>query len=512
MRCAATMVLAALFTAGCNALLGIPEPGLVEEGGADAGPDGDAGPGDAVTIVASSVFHQEDGSTTTEPAGLGEVRAYRPMGDGFSDPITGDWIAGDETRYVIHGIPQGEQYYLNVPGWYPGTPGLDGGYIVSQARLLDLSSDWWSRRAQVFGGEGTRMVFNLYGMIDWQAGDTLAVLAPNLSPYWLQNTSGVEVGATDVLGLTFNWSQLPLVWSSAGDTLRVQHLRQRVVEGAGTVESVVDQVVYDNLEQVGGVSTDLFASFSPVPSGGSVDLNWRASEFKAAVGITAEPREYYGNCTVRIDAVQKGSLPILTLYLDAETDYDPAAVEYGNPFPDTLEPIRILDVSYPIRYDFPGAPTGAYVDYSNRVVMTESLANASSDPRPLVHAPIDVRINGVLLDEEPPEVTASFSLNEPMLVTWQVHPDSLNQPSYYRLAIIELAYVKKGVYPATTVVAAETPSREFIVRPGLLRPDRNYFLVVASRYAPNAEDSAPWRNTLPWAEAQIATGLFTMSR
>ncbi len=511
MRRAGAVVVFALLTGGCSAILGIPDPSMRAPDG-DGG-DADAGTGmeNAVTITVSDVYHLEDGSTMSIPGFPGELAAYRRTADGFSDPVVAFPVQGSDGRYAIYGLPPGEEYYLKTYYWSPGIVALDGGYyIVSQARSLDLSREWWGRPGWQSGPTGTRLVFDLFGMTSWQAGDTLALLVPNVVGYYIDVLGGLEVGATQVNELTFNWADRPLVWSSLGDRLHVQHLTPRFIEGTGDVQVVVDEFVDASLEQVGGVSTPVSGTFSPVPNSGSTVVDWPASDFSAALGLSARTTYSYGYGTIEIDPVQLVDLPVLSLVLQPQTELARATVEFANPFPDDFGLTRVVDVSHGLRYDFPGAPPEVYTDFNTRVVVTESLAEVQDGPRPLVHAPVDVRIDGLSLAQEPPDVSAVLSLDEPTVVTWQVDPDSPNQPTSYRLAITELTWTNTKTYPASTVLAAQTSSTEFTVPPGILQPDRSYYLVMTSVYAPNGDESAPWRYSLPSSEAQIVTGLFSV--
>jgi hypothetical protein len=348
-------------------------------------------------------------------------------------------------------------------------------------------------------------------MTPWQDGDSFRVVAANAGAASIEARSGTPaVNDTAVSALTFDWAGQPLVRASLGDSLRLVHVTSRPIARGLTAQVIADQVVSSTIEQVDAAPTALAGSFALLPASSSTTVDWRLGELTAALETAGGPEYARTRSEFLILPGQTLFLPLLTITSDLETDLDLGAVNFGNPFPGIPGPYRWITVRREVVYEIPGAAPSTFVDgHSPGITIRESLADASGEVRPLIHPPIDVRMNGQLLDEVPPAISVSVPLDESVVVTWQANPASASPPAAYMTRIFILSRSNAGATDRRRVMSIGTRSPGFTVPPGILEAGRSYCLLVTSQYNPGRDESVPRRYTVPSSEAQIATGIFS---
>jgi hypothetical protein len=512
-RGAAALGLLALGAGGCDRLLGVPAPSLRSGDGGnqppDAGDQPDGSGSTLVTITAQTVHHLENGDVEAradDPATIA-IEAFQRSPAGFSDPIPAMLVDEDAGTYVIDGVPPGDEYYVRYT--YLGTSNQ---YLVTRARSLDLGSDRWGRPAAELASSGTTLVFDLTQMTAWQANDSLLLVVANAGGASSIMLDGIpEVGDTSLTGLTLDWAGQPLIRTSLGDSVRLLHLTSRPVGPRISAQVVADQYLVDtSIDQTDGGPTALTGGFSLLPASSSTPVHWRLGELVAALQTSGGPAYTEVSSTLEIGPGQIPGLPILEMSSARETDVDLGSVSFANPFPGIPGPIRSATVSRGVLYQIPGASQRAFLDsYTPWITLGEDLADADGDVRPLVHPPIDVRINDQPLDQVPPVISASLPLGEPLVVTWRANPASPSPPTSYLVRIFALFRSTAGETARRRVMSIETGSPGFTVPPGVLEAGQYYGLLVTSKYAAGLDESAPRRYAIPSSEAQIVTGLFS---
>lgn len=494
---------------GCDLILGIPDPSLRGDGGGDG--DGDGGGDGAVDqrviILARDILHLEDGTTVDvpQPAASVSMEAYRLDGTTFSAPIPATLMDAATGTWAIDGIPPGEEFYLR----YTYNVSTNQ-YMVTRARSIDVGADFAGRGGADAASAGTQLVVDLQGMTPWSPGDVLLLVIPNLAMYTNVDANPPN-NATSVFDVAVGWEGSPLIHASLGDSVRFLHTTERTIGGGLTATMIADHSLVAPIEQVDGVSTPVTGFFNPVATANSARIDWRLSEFHAALESSTGPPTTPGPASLAITP-RWGVIPVMSTGTDLAGNVDLGTVSFGNPFPASLGIARYLDVFDDATFQIPGATPSNFPQgsdpYGPWINMYEDLTEADDVVRPLVRPPVDIRVNDVPLDEVPPAFTR-VQFDQPLVVSWQDDPVTLNAPTYYRIRVFRLFRGTDGATARQRVLTLVSGSPTFTMPPGVLEPDRYYYVLATSEYRTSSlTEATPFRRATRSASAQRVSGIF----
>lgn len=292
-------------TGGAGGAAGSPETGgakFSSGGAADGGPEASSGgtqptdggdSGDGATGAKAALHvdaidaYIEETSTAAVPVDLTQydlsVLVYDATTKKFS---THPPTSTDLGTFEVATLPAGDRYvrYSQL--------GAAPSYYVTSSDVLDLGGGVFGRPDAVVPTSATTLVLNVANMESWQAGDTLEFISLGAGTFFSNaefKMSGAPVsgapnpGDTSLTALTIEYSSRPgakLVDGTKGDKAYLVHLSTRSMAGGGSYLAMSDVFSLPTVTFADGQTTTVSGAFTK-PTGSSVDVDWKGSQFDA---------------------------------------------------------------------------------------------------------------------------------------------------------------------------------------------------------------------------------------
>jgi len=400
--------------------------------------------------------------------------------------------------FEISGVPEGP-YYLN----------LDGRFIVTSARTLDLDTRIVGRRTQHRIATSASLAFDVRGMIAWQPNDFLELYAPNagaaFSSLELSSAAPPAVGAT-ALDITTDYrvAELPMsIESSAGDRAFVTHNASRVSTEGVSYQALGAIAHLDPFSLTDGIgSATARGTFELVPQDRQRILDWRTTVFTSLISnaIPGGANSFSNSLVGFVDVDESSfySIPALfnvTAPLNADVR---ATVSYGDPFPSAWKERVRVSVSGSKSYTIEGRSGFGFAD-AGFEVSADDLSSASIQP--MIGAVQNLRVAGL----DGAGVITDLPANP--VVTWD--PPALGTADSYIVVVVR--FVPDGSRLVRRTRATFFTAGTSVILPGniLKRGEPHYIRVRALSHPGLAFERTVFANTYPRAWADRITTLFT---
>jgi hypothetical protein len=443
-------------------------------------------------------FWTADGSSVNVPRDLTGVYvgALVPQQDGTVTQIHGAGLANG--TFTIPNVPAGNYWLVfdNVE------------YYWTDSSSFDHGSDYIGRPQDPNQVVNTTFAFNLTGLNAPQSCCylfSLELLSPNAnSQYRTQNY--VDYGMT-----VFNYLEGPKTVTpidpSRGDTTYVlQQDSAQLAGDKGTFIGVTSALALNSFatNPGGATTTPVEGQMGGTPI--TFDVNVKGSGW-ASVLTTAGPvaPDTVGPISATLSvlpfvtdkyaaAAYGNDTTLASMSASTSIDEDLGSFQYVNPYSSTWKPVFTAWELATFPITIPGATLpGSYrvgVDFITHDVPTGPIA-------PLMSTAKNPKINGA-------DFFSSTTTNAPVTITWD-QPTGL--PTFgYEIGIFTYVnnYATVG-YLYTSGTSVDVPSV-------LLSPGSSYIFTIKAMADSRANiATSPWRSGLPIADAQIVSGVLTVS-
>jgi hypothetical protein len=482
-RVALAPVLALLTIAGgaCNGAVGQQAAAGTTGGGADD-----------VTGTMIDRYFTETGSVD-RPVDLSTMTIKAHVRQG------GSWVTRAGTgetdgSFTVPDVPQG-LYLLEVSGVPADMSGTTTSYVYTAARTIDLGTEVGGRPDAVLVEPPLPTIHaTLQNLSPWQGGDLVTLWSPNVAGSGgplLSPTAGTTTFSGD-----FQWLGA-LVDASKGDVVYAIQYTQHA--GAIPYKVLSGLASFPGVEQaLKGTSID-GALAAPVVE--SIAMDYRGSEFTAQGAATnpgaqfAKTDCYIGTGPGMSTAGMLISSPSLLHVITWEGLMDAnlgktdvvAAMTYGSPFPTAWG----IGVSVEADWNVPEA-------WGTAVGVRMTPAEASSGPiRPLITPVQSPAVNGRNAFGSLSDIGISPTLS------WV--PPAKGTASAYVVSVVESTSGASVLLPLSIV----TTQTSLPLPPGLLESGHSYNFLIRSVASPIDASTAPFRQSLSYAYADVVTSAAT---
>lgn len=426
--------------------------------------------------VTQTKFVHTPAGTTAAPADLAAatVEVLVPNASQSYDTYTG---TGD-TQGVgrVTGVPPSPTYYVGttVAGGYPT-------FVATPHATLDRPSLQDGRTVTQTSSTGTSITLDATGLSAWQGRDEILYEVPAIHATWpyavSTSANPPAAGATTLTGAVLDWSQLPVLDASQGDTVRLLDHRQ-VTQASGFISwDILDMATLSNVTLVDGQTIQAQATFSPVPQTSLTITVDSGAFFQAVAGLQAPPNSIsYGDSAVTaivdyLDTPPKlglGDAPVNLLFGTMPSNATSAlSVSYGDPW--AGQGAHEFSARYVSDY---GNLSGPYFFVSETVgvAMPVSSAGAGTTIAPSVGC-----VGAVTVGGQPFMAPPLTGVGVTPTIAWQA--PALGTPDVY----VALIYDASTGNPVFVVL---TKGTSFVVPSGILAAGTSYGLSISADVSP----------------------------
>lgn len=509
---------ALVFLAGCNSILGISDPTLVDDSGGDevdagadevdapvedevdaAPPGPDAAP--PILGIMGDVLHGET-STSRRSPDYSLIRARFPSGGGFRDYAG---AIGEDGRFIIPDVASQGEYMLEVRADVDCYGRCAVGYLVTGARSdIDLGLDWIGRDPQNLDGSA-RLLVTAGGLDPFSpTNHRLDLLVPNVG-WGSESPNQPALGATSLASFPIPWEFYGALEVAAGDRVTLVQwgpqqstpLSHRKIVKAFTFSA--DVKPGDN---------PVSGTFTAPAMTHTLAADWRRSEFETLLGGACPPGTRDASQTHAINVLVK---PTPTLFLsflgvagfsllrldesDA-TDVN-ATFSVPDPLPVPWPRVRQTYAQAVCSFDLGGPSPATHVLSVN----TEVDLAASGPIRPLVGPPRALRVDGN-------DATAPRSTGRQLELSWS--PPQSGTPDRYLVELYQyFPTAEQTIFAGARFMLKASATPKLIVPEGILRSGDRYWLIVTAISGGTDFDRVPLRFAHPFASASAMTAVLT---
>lgn len=489
------------------------------------------------TVVGSRVITYVSATTRvsdfTAPA-IG-VEALVDDGAGGLRAIPGTFLtdaAGAPTGvFVIPGVPTG-RYTLHVAGQYLVTDSSapDLGYTVPGRFSPPLSAPPLPTSfLDVSLGLGS----------PWQAGDSLELIGSenNMWDFWTDRFTTLVPGDASTqfrIGLRwFNGSlphrfEQPLapcapgvpVGTWCGDRLHVAHLSSTTSSNGTVYQRMSEMAEFSpfSTDLVPGSAVPITAALEPVAITRTVEVDFRGSEFRAALQADGNPAQLnsdpenrffgvFGQPGLAADGFYSSNADMLLVLDDAGTDFVTGPMTYGSPdaFGGSWGEIASARWMSPVVVQLPGttpAPLNGLA--TSGFAWTDTVANmvVPAVIRPQFTLPRNITVTGP--GGSIPFFAGGAGIGLGPTITWS--PPRNGVPQGYSVSVVAVRNVS-GATRLSQVGLVVTPDTSVTLPPGILVAGQTYLFRVSGWKSGNP--LAPFRAGLGDFSAWVVSGVFT---
>jgi len=435
-------------------------------------------------------------------AGVVQLQAWLADANLTPAPVT---VNADGT-YALPTVPIGTEYYLSM-----GNVPLGGGppfIIDTSAPILDLGTDLLGRpTVAIASTDPTTLVFDGTGLSPWQPHDYLEVFSINAGlvfpinfvlPFDDDSYSGGPTdpgalnfpspGATSLASASLDYFQdcmdqgcsstgpVPLVDARAGDSTSVTQLATQSA-GGFEYQALASKFELSGVTMADGATTTLSGVFAPVSQDATLTLNWRLSQFYAAM-IAAQPATSHQQQALNLEAavggVQGPDLIESTPAVSA-ADTGPVTLSYGDPFPAEWTRWLYVADSYAVCGYSIGGATEKCLGHGQWQI-ADLATFPGGDIVPIIGPPSAPMVNGQ--DASVPSggaVPVVTGVGLTPTISWTA--PSIGTPSLFGINIVQL-FVHNGATKSRPVAFLRMASTGVRVPPGIFQAGQSYVLGI----------------------------------
>ena len=465
-------------------------------GDPDASPPLDSTPTAPVNGMAIDTFLTAQGPVKVpRDLSMAMIAALVPAADGSFTTLPGTGTA--QGTFTIPDVPEGP-YYLS----------LNGRFIVTSLRTLDISTTFFGRAMQKKAAAPTMLTLNVTNMNAWQDGDILEMYIPNAGAAFSNPEAFAPtpptVGATTLdLTVDYQSAELPnVIDPTMGDAAFITH---------GITATTAQGVPYQALGAISYLQPFALANGSTVTATGAFaavaqtktrNVDWRSTEFANLIS-TAVPG---GTTTftntfldfVELDEAAFYSTPVL-FQLKAPTTPDVlTTVTYGNPFSATWKEQLRASISGFKRFTL-GTKTGnSFAQFSISGSADELLAGPI---RPTIGPVQNLRV----AEQDGSGPLAGLPAHPK--ITW--NPPTMGQANSYSVQVFRFVADATRLN-RVQVGRINTKETSAILPDGILKAGEPHFIIVRAFSHPGTTyDRFPFVISHPLATADRVTTVFT---
>ncbi len=459
-------------------------------------------------------------SSTVPDDSTSPIAALVPNGSGGFTTIAG--TGPTNGNYTIPGVPGGYYWLQHGPNsfFWTQTGTIDSGFDSDRAPSLS------------HGGSGTTLNLSMSASSPWQTTDAAVFYAPNTTIYSPFFTSGT-VGSTTLVD-TLDFNGKPLMNAST-DPAFVYHMVHHTVTGGG-YKSVDQFYGPQGFTITSGVANPLNQPFASVTLGSTVRASANASQFAAFTSAMGPGATISSTCqglqalpapasTGVADPFNFGfsapdkngelsNVPGDVMLVDdcasgvpTVTNTDLGDISYGNPYPAgwTLFSEFVQKVNVP--YQLPS--TNAYNALAANVVYSTTLPTSANPIVPLVGPVVSPTIAAFGSSTSTSLQAGASGVGTSPVISWE--SPTIGTPTTYVITITQLiAFGGNTVPQASSTLWIGGGVHSIQVPPGVMIAGKTYYIRIASRIVTNVDaESAPLRRSLPFAQAEVLSGLVT---
>jgi hypothetical protein len=391
----------------------------------------------------------------------------------------------------------------------PGVPAglflvdVNGVYLYTTARVLDLGADVGGRSTAVYGSATDTVGGTVGGLVPWQPGDLFEWNDPNAGggAYGFAG-SDPATGATSLSGQASAWFG-GLIDGAEGDVL---YALQLSAKQAGTTQyaALTGVASFPSVEQVDGTPVEVTGALTPVDLSKTISFDLLESQFSSLVSAVNPSAQGGGvelNVVTMPGAATAGwvGYNVNLLYLYTTTDVALSGVPYGNPFPSSWGELAIAADSWFVSYTAPGATSSSIQSAFAYTTMPASQASLSPI-RPGVTPVRDPKVGGASAFD------ALTGIGVTPVLSWT--PPAVGAPTAYEVTIYQAANAG-GSTSIDYVAEIVTTTTSLPLPPGLLQDGSAYVFVVTAVVSPIDSAVHPFRLSPTTASADALSGLMT---
>jgi hypothetical protein len=423
------------------------------------------------------------------------ISALVSKGDGTFTTFPGSGTAMG--TFEIPGVPDGP-YYL----------GIEGRFIVTAARTLDISRRFVGRTSQKAVAVATPLTLNIANMNAWQDTDFLEMYAPNAGAAFssVELFANVPPTAGDTaLAMTADYKsgELPNgLDATLGDTAFLTHIITRTSPQGVEYQALGAMANLQPFSLTSGTPATATGTFQAVAQNRARTVDWRITEFASLMtaAVPGGPTSFTSSLAsyVEVDDRAFYSTPVV-FNLTAPTSPDVlATVNYGNPFPATWKEFGVVSLFAFKTITIGGRNGTAFIGLSSRAAAGDLFAGAI---RPSLGAVQNLRVANQ-------DATGPLTgIPARPTITWD--PPATGTANSYSVQV--LRFTESGTRLARSTVGRFNTTGTSVTLPdGILMPGLPHYILVRAISHPNVGfERFLFQNSYPSSTTDRMTTVFT---